>query len=754
MGPLLSALLALMAMGTMAHFGFEPRHVCTSKQKSVLKQQAYLKRQLTRFQWQVTSLRTTCHLEIPDILGLKPFPPGTPESPTNPSDTTTPSGSIPPNPWIEWPPNNPNIPGNTPPPGSDGGPPNKPNSTPGHPGGPPGHPGGPPGNEHPSPGHPGGPPGNEHPSPGHPGGPPGNNYPPPGHPGGPPGNNYPPPGHPGGPPGSPGGPPGNNYPPPGHPGGPPGNNYPPPGPPGGPPGNNYPSPGSPGGPPGSPGGPPGNNYPTPAYPGGPPGNNYPSPAYPGGPPGNNYPSPAYPGGPPGDHNGTPQFPIGTPGINYFPNGFPPGYPGYPPGIPAYPGVPDVVWTPGVTTEINMFPIIDYYLNAKDVEEDSKLTTVMIIKKYRYPVETHFVTTPDGYILCLHRIPRPGAPVILMVHGLMSSSVIWVQMGPSNGLAFKLYNQGYDVWMLNTRGNIYSQQHKNPNIKPSVYWAFSFHEIGVLDLPATIDMVISVSKQPQIQYIGHSQGSTSFFVMCSELPQYADKIILMQALSPTVFMQNTQSPVLRFLNLFKGKFGVLLNLLGGLEISRDNTLIAQFRNHICSANIGSQICAIFDFVMCGFGWSEFNTNLTQLVVGHSSQGASSIQIYHYAQLLNGPKFHRFDKGALINSMTYKGSDPPSYNLTSCTCKVALHYAEDDWLAGPQDVATLKDRLPNVVDNSFIPQKGFCHYDYMLSKNVNRLLYGRVINNVIMNRYIFTTQTQTFVQPVIYQYQQII
>lgn len=54
------------------------------------------------------------------------------------------------------------------------------------------------------------------------------------------------------------------------------------------------------------------------------------------------------------------------------------------------------------------------------------------------------------------------------------------------------------------------------------------------------------------------------------------------------------------------FKVLLNILGGFEISRDNTLINQFRTHICSGSeVTSKICAIFDFVLAGFGWSQFN-----------------------------------------------------------------------------------------------------------------------------------------------------
>jgi len=68
-------------------------------------------------------------------------------------------------------------------------------------------------------------------------------------------------------------------------------------------------------------------------------------------------------------------------------------------------------------------------------------------------------------------------------------------------------------------------------------------------------------------------------------------------------------------------------------------------------------------------------------------------------------------------------------------VALHYSEDDWLAGSRDVQNLRLRLPNCIDNSYIVQKGFSHYDYILSRNVNRLVYGPVLANVLKYRYAY-------------------
>lgn len=109
--------------------------------------------------------------------------------------------------------------------------------------------------------------------------------------------------------------------------------------------------------------------------------------------------------------------------------------------------------------------------------------------------------------------------------------------------------GYDVWMGNARGNRYSRRHVSldPDGSRSQrrrYWSFSWHEIGVIDLPTMIDYVLEQTKYEKLHYIGHSQGTTSFFVMASERPEYNDKILSMQALAPVAYMSNLRSPLVR------------------------------------------------------------------------------------------------------------------------------------------------------------------------------------------------------------------
>jgi lysosomal acid lipase/cholesteryl ester hydrolase len=179
-------------------------------------------------------------------------------------------------------------------------------------------------------------------------------------------------------------------------------------------------------------------------------------------------------------------------------------------------------------------------------------------------ESHEVQTEDGYLLTLHRIGRPGdereKPVVFLMHCIIASSSIWVLYGRESSLAYKLVDAGYDVWMGNARGNSYSKAHRTLDTDGAQYWNFSWHEIGVYDLPASIDYVLDRMGREQLQYIGYSmvsgrkgarraildcwvsfQGTTVFYVMLAERPEYNDKVSAMQGWGPVAYLSHIDAP---------------------------------------------------------------------------------------------------------------------------------------------------------------------------------------------------------------------
>lgn len=69
-------------------------------------------------------------------------------------------------------------------------------------------------------------------------------------------------------------------------------------------------------------------------------------------------------------------------------------------------------------------------------------------------------------------------------------------------------------------------------------------MGVYDLPAEIFHVTRVSGQKVI-YVGHSMGSTMFYVMAIEKPEVASEIKAAFCLSPVAFVNDIKSPMKMF-----------------------------------------------------------------------------------------------------------------------------------------------------------------------------------------------------------------
>lgn len=104
-------------------------------------------------------------------------------------------------------------------------------------------------------------------------------------------------------------------------------------------------------------------------------------------------------------------------------------------------------------------------------------------------------------------------------------------------------------MTNDRGTLYSRNHTtlNPDTD-SAYWNFSWHEIGIYDLSASMDFILQHTNRSGLYYVGHSQGATTMYVLISMFPEYNDKILYYIHMAPLAFLDHLKIPLVSFFGI--------------------------------------------------------------------------------------------------------------------------------------------------------------------------------------------------------------
>lgn len=356
--------------------------------------------------------------------------------------------------------------------------------------------------------------------------------------------------------------------------------------------------------------------------------------------------------------------------------------------------------------------------------EEKLTTPQLIKYWGYPAEVHTANTTDGYSLTLHRIPfgrndtgkQKDRPVIYMQHTLLSSSADWVMNLPNTSLGFVFADHGFDVWLGNVRGNVYSRKHKTLSTKSKEFWDFSIDEHAKHDFPAIINYILKHTNQTQIYYAGHSQGTLMAFGGFDESPELAKKIKVCFLFGPLAKMEEMRQNH-KLLIYTAGKFISLLKLFRYREI---------FPSFHSSRSIIRTTCRWLPYmcrmVISFIGGSDhkyLNQTRLPVYVAHTPAGTSLKNLQHYIQILTSKSFKRYDYGEAENQRRYKSKTPPEYNIGALSMPTIVFSGSEDKMSTPNDVKWITKHLKFLIKHFHLD--GYSHMDFVWGKYSGKTLY---------------------------------
>ncbi|KFO89799.1 Lipase member M, partial [Buceros rhinoceros silvestris] len=348
----------------------------------------------------------------------------------------------------------------------------------------------------------------------------------------------------------------------------------------------------------------------------------------------------------------------------------------------------------------------------------------------YPSEEYEVTTEDGYILTINRIPygtqnrgNPALrPAVFLQHGLLGDASNWITNFPNNSLGFLLADAGFDVWMGNSRGNRWSRKHQNYSINQDEFWAFSFDEMAKFDLPAAINFIVEKTGQEKLYYIGYSQGTTVAFIAFSTMPQLAQKIKLYFALAPVTTIKYARSPATKLLYLPEK---LLRGLLGKREFLPQIKCLRRLIVPVCTHRAFARLCRKVFFSLGGCNLKNIDMNRINVYIAQTSAGTSVQNILHWSQEARSGNFQAYDWGSLKKNMEkYQQATPPLYNVGEMTVPNAVWTGEQDLLADPKDADILLSQIQSLIYHKRIPE--WAHLDFIWGLDATLHMYNEIID----------------------------
>ncbi|XP_053598432.1 uncharacterized protein LOC103570049 [Microplitis demolitor] len=360
-----------------------------------------------------------------------------------------------------------------------------------------------------------------------------------------------------------------------------------------------------------------------------------------------------------------------------------------------------------------------------------LDFIGLARQFGYKAEQHNVTTSDGYILQIFRIPNgkesvgvDRKPAILIEHGLMASADIWATMKRS--LAYFLADAGYDVWIGNVRGNSYGRAHQTLSPDNPLFWNFTFHEFGVIDYPETIDYILETINQTSLTYIGHSMGGTSVLILLSEKPEYNEKLKVIITLSPSAYWKEKIPTRLFYLSSIY-HIGKVIDPTGLSEFMPQSALFRDLFKNLCKKNNIMDLCVAGVEILTGYDYEQNDNDEIMYLTYYYPAGTSTKTVYHYCQSAISGDFRQFDYEE--NNIYFYGQvKPPAYNVSNIVAPIVIIYGENDPLSTLTDNKELAKRVMHNVTLVKLDYPKFSHLDFVKAKDIKKLLYPTLMDAV--------------------------
>lgn len=389
-----------------------------------------------------------------------------------------------------------------------------------------------------------------------------------------------------------------------------------------------------------------------------------------------------------------------------------------------------------------------------------LDTFGLLKRSNFSYEEYYVVGGDGYVSQLVRIINPKAnrtllkkPPIIVYHGanidmtcyLSASSIQHFPekyprspsdppMTSSNrSLGFVLANNGFDVWLVGTRGsnrlnlghikdsrgrnvvidlngrNITKGEMDYARNRSQIYWQFGQDDVINYEVKVQIDKVRNITGSREYFLFSYSLSTPTTLAFFALYPEYAKDCRAYIQMAPAIAASHVTSQTDKFY------FEQLCPLFPTRGIGFTPTYLLKPTARLLVPELARsdelKYSLIYGVTVGIFGPSPiYNTNLERNLLAHVFMPTSFKTVQQYCQNSVVKQFRKFDYGPVNNLAIYGRIDPPAYNYSRLEVQNYLIISgSNDGLADTTTVNRLKNSISTPTPIQQIIAPLFNHLD---------------------------------------------
>ncbi|XP_018496369.2 lipase 3 [Galendromus occidentalis] len=372
-------------------------------------------------------------------------------------------------------------------------------------------------------------------------------------------------------------------------------------------------------------------------------------------------------------------------------------------------------------------------------------------------DEYSVVTSDRWKLKIHRVRSPDvynstlSTPVLISHGLTCSSADFMMNPRSESLAFILADNGFDVFLVNHRGNQFSYEKVSKSglaypAKGEDIYESAWQFMSQYDIPAALDFILKETGHDKIHLVAHSQGNPVILGFLGSDHSYDDKVGHFAALSPVVILGDDLGPTVK---LFLRAFAPIVEKLPTFLFK----IVTQARILTSAQTFGNRFIYPFcDFLpgVCQLtvNWilqrdlidfftlsPEFDKGRTTVlkavwpggVTGMNTYELSS-QIYMKQEAWTRIDYRKIPQSGITNQEMYNREDPPEFKFDEARVNSSYIFAKNDVFLGLKSAQRIVDWL-KPMNQLIVDEERFSHVDFLWSWRAACLVYNFVVEQFV-------------------------